>query len=153
MASNATLARNTLTPASFQHSPLNYIQHPADIPLRLTPAPSDPFHQPPLPLGLICNTSQAFTIGSPVQLSNPQLSPEMQCRGRIVWCRRQASGFQVAVAFFTPDELYRVRMLEQLCHIDHYRRDCMAQGAPLSQEMAALEWIDKFAAHFPTDGL
>lgn len=153
MTSHANLEPDTLAPAMSNRSPLNYIQHPANIPLILTPASADALPQPPLPLGLICNSSQAFTTNSSVQISCPQLSSDIQCQGRIVWCRRQASGYQVAVAFFTPDELYRIRMLEQLCHIDHYRRDCKAQGAPLSRETAALEWIDKFAAHFPSDGL
>ncbi|WP_027853130.1 hypothetical protein [Marinobacterium litorale] len=138
---------------SEHQSPSSYIQHPADMPLRIEAQPT--FHQQgqTLPLGLICNTEQAFTAGTPVRITSPRIGPEIRSSGIVVWCRRQGQDWQLGVGFFSSEELYRIRMLEQICHIDHYRQLQRRQGQRLSPETAAQEWIEKFAAHFPTDGL
>jgi hypothetical protein len=44
-------------------------------------------------------------------------------------------------------------MVEQVCHIETYRRTVAGtEGRELSAEQAALEWIAKFAASFPDPG-
>jgi hypothetical protein len=45
-------------------------------------------------------------------------------------------------------------MVEQLCHIEHYRKEVRdTEGRILDGEAAAREWISKFAAKFPDPGL
>lgn len=133
--------------------PVSYIQHPADTPLRLVVRPAPAPARAPLPLGLICNTLDAFSAGTLVEIASPRLAPHMSGTGQIVWCRRERDAYQVGVAFYSAQDLYSIRMLEQLCHIEHYRQLLSDDGKPVSRETAAREWIEKFAAHFPTDGL
>lgn len=132
---------------------ISYIQHPANTPLQLQAHPTLIPHHTPLPIGLICNTDSAFDTGTAVEITSPRLAPQMRALGRIAWCRCQGNGYQVGVLFYHARDLYNIRMLEQLCHIKHYHKLLNADGKAVSLEVAALEWIEKFAAHFPTDGL
>jgi hypothetical protein len=53
------------------------------------------------------------------------------------------------VQFIDADEAYRTRMVEQVSHIEEYRRSVeRLEGRELSAEEAAFEWIHRFAAHF-----
>lgn len=41
-------------------------------------------------------------------------------------------------------------MVEQLCHIEHYRRTVReSQGRALGSQEAAIEWIERYAEAFP----
>jgi hypothetical protein len=41
-------------------------------------------------------------------------------------------------------------MVEQICHIEHYKREVAErEGRELSGQQAAKEWIAKYAASFP----
>jgi len=41
-------------------------------------------------------------------------------------------------------------MIEQICHIDHYRKEVLErEGRQLSSAEAAMEWVTKFAQDFP----
>jgi hypothetical protein len=69
----------------------------------------------------------------------------------VVWCREEAGEFQVGVKFTEEETAYAVRMVEQLCYIEHYRQSVQeTEGRKLSGEEAALEWIEKFAGNFPS---
>lgn len=133
-------------------NPVHYMQHPANISLELTPLPAQECATPALPLGLICNTSEPFHTGGRISIAAPKQAPDLCIEGEIAWCRASGKGYQVGVAFHCPDDLYKIRMLEQLCHIEDYRRSHPSRNHS-GQQSAALEWIEKFAAHFPTDGL
>ena len=43
-----------------------------------------------------------------------------------------------------------LRMVEQICHIEHYRNELLqTEGREISSEVAAKEWIEKYAHTFP----
>jgi len=46
-------------------------------------------------------------------------------------------------------EHHAMRMIEQACHIEHYRKVWSEKGRQLSAEEAAKEWIEQYAAAFP----
>jgi hypothetical protein len=63
------------------------------------------------------------------------------------------SGYELGVTFLDAEDAFRARMVEQLCHIEDYRRSVMrTQGRELSLDEAATEWIEKFAEDFPEIG-
>lgn len=134
-------------------NPVSYIQHPTNIPLQLSAAKTQEFTQPAMPLGLIYNSDQAWHAGDCINIERPDLAPGMCCHGQVLWCREHRQGYQVGIAFYSSEDLYCIRMLEQVCHIDDYQREHCNKGNTLSKDAAANEWIEKFAAHFPTDGL
>ena len=49
-----------------------------------------------------------------------------------------------------PDEAFKVRMVEQICHIEHYRKEVLAsEDRRLTSQEAATEWIGKYSSKFP----
>ena len=68
-------------------------------------------------------------------------------RGR---ARRDGAGYEVGVSFLDPEDVFRARMVAQVCFIEDYRRSiARAEGRELSSEEAAGEWIAKYAHKFP----
>ena len=47
------------------------------------------------------------------------------------------------------NDAFTARMLEQIWQIMNYQNRLEQEGRVLSIEEAALEWIDRYAAHFP----
>ena len=57
------------------------------------------------------------------------------------------------MTFLDAEDAFRARMVEQLCHIEDYRRSVhRTEGRDIGIDEAAVEWIDKFAAEFPEFG-
>jgi len=133
--------------------PEKYLQHPKAIGLKIEPSQACTTAPECMPLGLILNAQEPFSSGACIRISHPSLCPGSEIHAQVIWCRGQASGFQLAVEFRTEEDLYRVRMLEQLCHIKLYQVERQREGEKLSFDTAAAQWIAQYAAHFPTDGL
>jgi hypothetical protein len=48
------------------------------------------------------------------------------------------------------NDAFSVRMLEQICYIEHYRHQAhVREGRILSTVQAAREWISRFVSDFP----
>lgn len=89
-------------------------------------------------------------MGQKVSVSFPLLDASQQLHGQVVWNHRQHEGYEIGLCFEDPDDQYRVRMIEQICHIEHYRKQVrQLEGRYLSSEKAAEEWIGKYAGNFP----
>ena len=70
--------------------------------------------------------------------------------GVVAWCRPEANGYSVGVQFADASTQFGLRMVEQVCHIEHYRADVLREeGRVLTREQAAREWIELYAAEFP----
>ncbi len=132
-----------------------FIRHPADIEVVIETGPSEPASRlRDLGLGGLCLHSAAPRApGSLVQVRLPGIAPDLRLPGRVAWCRRQADGFEIGVAFVGRQTAYRARMVEQIAHIEQYRLDVLVQeGRQLSRREAAEEWIARHAAAFPKVG-
>lgn len=134
---------------------LYLIRHPRQIPLetRVTRLKSD---QHPSTHGA-CQAMLAFDcerrvrVGATITVRVPCLLEDCQVTGRVVWLIRSLQGYVVGVAFFSEGEAFRMRMLEQLCHIEAYRRAKTAcEGRNVTRNEAAAEWIARHAADFPS---
>lgn len=132
-----------------------YIHHPDDIPIELQQLDQAlTFTQPDQCLGLICHSQHMMNEGTTVALRVPFIAPLISVSGTINWCRKLDTCFEVGINFDSYDAYMRIRMLEQLCLIHQYRIHVnQAQGRALSTEDAALEWIERYAAIFPSDGV
>ena len=130
-----------------------FIRHPTEIPVEVHPADSVgvPHRARNLSLGGLSFHSDAeLTLGSVVNLRIPTVEPTFESAARVVWCRPVVSGFDLGVAFLTAEDAYRARVVEQICHIESYRRRLIAnEGRTLTPEAAAREWIARFADSFP----
>jgi hypothetical protein len=85
-----------------------------------------------------------------IQISIPNGDLPFEARCLVVWCERVGNGFDVGVKFEDKDTEFAVRLVEQACYIEEYRRNMAAkEGRQLTEEEAAREWIEKFASAFP----
>ncbi len=135
----------------------NYIRHPSDIPIdfqqeELTEAHSD--HLKNISQGgLAFQSSTNLTPGSIIRVRIPLVMPVFQAVGRVTWCHAWGDQFEIGIEFLDLDDVFRARMVEQLCHIEHFRQQVFEQeGRQLSSEQAAAEWIQRFAPDFPGSG-
>jgi len=88
--------------------------------------------------------------GSTIHIEIPIRKPVFVANGVVVWCRKVHDHFEVGVSFDDPQTEFNVRMVEQVCHIEKYKREILErEGRTLTGEQAAIEWIEKHAADFP----
>ncbi len=100
--------------------------------------------------GLAFKSTQGIPNGQAVQISFPLLNKDLSVTGQVVWNKKNDSGFEIGLEFNDPDELYRLRMIEQICYIEHYRAEIQHhENRYLSSEEAAQEWIRLYADNFP----
>jgi c-di-GMP-binding flagellar brake protein YcgR len=135
-----------------------FIRHPVDVPIEIDTEDASPpsaFHTHDISRGglaFLC----AFAVmpGAHVQIRIPYVKPAFEARARVVWCRpHDADSYELGVTFLDADDAFLARMVEQVCHIEDYRKAVLrTEGRELSSEEAALEWIDKYASQFPEMG-
>ena len=132
-----------------------YIRHPSDIPLEYC------FVDKPLcVLDSINNISlgglsfRAHNYIEPdcwLHLHIPINDEHFEVDAQVRWCHpREDTEFDVGVIFTNQSEAFSARMVEQICHIEHYKKEVLDnEGRLLSGDEAAAEWIEKFANRFP----
>ncbi len=131
-----------------------YIRHPADIPIEFQQDSHSSQHHETLSNisqgGLAFHSRVALETGAMIQVRIALNQPAYQARARVAWCRPADAGFDIGVELLDPNEVFRTRMVEQLCYIENYKQMVLrTQGRCLSGQDAALEWISKFAEKFP----
>lgn len=130
-----------------------YIRHPSDIPLHWrvsSDAPAQVRMKDISEGGLAFHADEAIAVGASIEIGIPIEEPAVTICGDVVWCQcGGGGGYEVGVRFCDGDERFRMRMVEQVCHIEHFRRETRARtGRDLSAEDAAIEWIGLYARDF-----
>lgn len=138
-----------------------YIRHPADVPIELTPAsgsdivdveqPAKSVQAQDISLGgLSLKTMNRLEVGSMINVRIPVVDPPFETVAKVIWCIGRPDRFEVGIKFMKEKDAYSARMVEQVCHIEHYRQWVReVEGRDLNGEDAAAEWIGKFAKDFP----
>lgn len=131
-----------------------YIRHPSDIPIEYSLDKSAALSSDALrdvSQGGLCFTSdRPVQAGSKIHLEIGLNVSPFHADGTVAWCRREKGAYAVGVAFNDGSTHYGIRMVEQICHIEHYRSEVLeAEGRELTSEEAAREWVEKYAADFP----
>ena len=131
-----------------------FIRHPTDIPIEVELADvvsSRSEYLKDISEGGLCFKS-AFPLekGTLINIRIPLVHPVFEATGCVAWCRHAYDHYDVGVEFTESRAVFRVRMVEQVCHIEHYKREVLErEGRTLTSDQAAMEWIDKFAKDFP----
>lgn len=101
--------------------------------------------------GVSCLCSESVEKGSIVKMTIECVDPAFEIEGRAVWCKPNGDMYEVGVEFIVSKEkLFLLRMIEQICHIEHYRNELLQkEGREISSELAAKEWVAKYADKFP----
>ncbi len=99
--------------------------------------------------GLSFISESPFALDQKIRLAIQITRPYFEEIARVIWCQPNGSEHEIGVQFINNDAIYRIKMLEQVRHIEQYRRDMKNQhGREMSPQEAALEWIRKYAADF-----
>jgi PilZ domain len=134
-----------------------YIRHPADIPIEVSvgdPSARAARQTRNVSLGGLAFRSEGgLEPGTLVEIRIPFVQPPFETRARVAWCHAREAGFELGVEFLDPEDAFRARMIEQVCHIEDYKREVYrSEGRRLTAKEAALEWIGKHASRFPDAG-
>lgn len=134
--------------------PRRYIRHPSDIPIEYVvhkgqrqrgKTIADISHG-----GLSFHTDEYLAVGQAIQLCIPSIRPDLHVEAEVSWCDRTEHGYQAGIRFTNEEDLFTVRMIEQVCYIEAYRQQVLEQeGRKLNSTEAASEWISRFAGDFP----
>jgi hypothetical protein len=132
----------------------SYIRHPSDIPIEFRPTPDSTMETRHLHDvscgGLSFVASSPLAPESVITVRIACVEPTFEAQCRVNWCRRLQEGYLIGAEFLHAQDEYRARMVEQVCHIEHYRNEVQArEGRSLTGEQAAREWIGKYAQDFP----
>ncbi len=132
-----------------------FIRHPDEIPLELQVVEQTfDTASSTMPLGLVCTSAAMLASGQLVNIRAHGLINNPDITGQIQWCYAQNDHYELRILFSSDEHAQRMRMFEQVCHIRHYRQWVHdQQGRALSEDEAALEWIAKYAALFPSNHL
>lgn len=135
-----------------------FIRHPSDIPIHVVSegmaAKKEDYLTNVSIGGLAFSSNVPFDENSSIVVRISLVRPAFEARGRIIWCRKEEDHFDVGVEFLETKDGFRIRMVEQICHIEHYKNEIKRkEGRDLSGKEAALEWINKFAGSFQEEQL
>lgn len=134
-----------------------FIRHPAEIPIEVRredhPLQAASRMRNVSLGGLAFGSKQRLDPGTVVEVEIPFVMPGFKTTARVVWCNPRGGAFELGVEFLDAEDAFRGRMVEQVCHIEEYRRAVARdEGRTLSTEEAAAEWIAEYAARFPDPG-
>ena len=131
-----------------------FIRHPSDIPIQVLMEDVVSDEKEYLTNisfgGLAFKSLVHLAEGTIVRVKIPLVNPVFETKGRVVWCKKAEDCFDVGIEFLEQKDIFKARMVEQVCYIEHYKREISAvEGRELTAEEAAIEWIMKYAADFP----
>lgn len=147
-----------------------YIRHPADVPIEFTAvdelspengaeslgaegghvALEKSVAQDVSLGGLSFSSKHRLKVGSVVNIKIPIVDPPFEAQAKVIWCLSRPDRFEAGIEFTSREDAFTARMVEQVCHIEHYRMWVQeVEGRTIDGEHAAEEWIGKFAHDFP----
>ncbi|MDX1811193.1 MAG: PilZ domain-containing protein, partial [Gammaproteobacteria bacterium] len=104
-----------------------YIRHPADIPIEIqTQALDESSTENIVNIslgGLSIQCREPQDVGSLIKLAIKLVDPPFETVAQVVWCKAKNDGYELGVKLLDVDDAYRARMVEQICHIQHYKHE------------------------------
>lgn len=134
-----------------------YIRHPANIPVQIEVESEAAGNIRRLANvshgGLAFNSAAPIAKGSVIRLIIDAVDPVFAAQGIVTHAHREQAHYVIGIEFIHRNDLFVARMVEQICHIEQYKREVAAnEGRQLSGQEAATEWIRKYANSFPRWG-
>ncbi len=131
-----------------------YIRHPSNVPIHYTLADvvaHEKEYLKNISQGGLCFSANApIEPGSSILIQIPIRDPMFEAVGIVVWNHKTNSHYDVAVEFSDVKTGTRLRIVEEVCHIEKYKKDMLEnEGRELTSEEAAIEWIQKYVKDFP----
>ena len=131
-----------------------YIRHPFEIPIKYKTDELGMIHRDDMRNisegGLCFHSDIPIDQGSIITIIIDVQEPGFEAQGVVMWCKEDLDHWEIGVQFDNTTTEFSMRMVEQICYIEQYRKDIARfESRDLSSEEAAIEWIDKFAKNFP----
>ncbi len=132
-----------------------YIRHPSDIPLQYALIDKPVHHAKStnnISLGgLSFRVKEELKADSWLTITIDLYDNDFKVDAQVCWCRAKSdTSYDVGVDFADNLDAFSIRMIEQLCYIECYKKKVFDnEGRKLSNDEAAKEWIEKFATEFP----
>ena len=132
-----------------------HVRHVTGIPVEVTLDFNDRFRTEEdeitnVSLGGMCFIADdRLDISDEIQVKFPALKRDKTLNGKVVWCTKLDRGYEVGLEFDDPEEVERLKMVDQICQIESFRMETeQRDGRKLSSEQAASEWITQYAGEF-----
>ncbi|MCX5781485.1 MAG: PilZ domain-containing protein [Elusimicrobia bacterium] len=134
----------------------NFARHPLDIPIEIQMdevAASEHEYLIDISAGGLCFKSKiGLKKGKIIHIKIPLIKPIFEAEGEVMWSKKRNDHYDVGIRFVQDIDAFRIRMVEQVCHIQQYKDDVKEkEGRALNGTQAAIEWIRKYAAKFPKE--
>lgn len=132
-----------------------FIRHPTQIPIQVacdSAVDQMNLHLNNVSVGGLCfEAPLAFEPNSIVTIRIPFLKPIFKVQALVQWCKKVKDHFDMGVRFLDYEDAFRVRMVEQVCHIEQYRKELMKkEGKRITRNRASYEWIARHGSDFPS---
>ncbi len=102
-------------------------------------------------IGLTFFSEQYQKPGSLLEITIPTRKESHIFLGRVVAVKESDNGFEIGTWLVNAEDAPKLRIVEQICHIELYLNDKKYKDGPfLSPEKLTEEWISRFASSFPT---
>jgi hypothetical protein len=103
-------------------------------------------------IGLIFECDRYIPTGAMLEVAIPLRGEEQTFRGKVVLVRSDTDRFAIGMCLETAADAARLRIVEQICHIEAYlqRKKYLEGPYALNRERAAAEWISRYAGTVPT---
>lgn len=131
-----------------------FVRHPTEIPIQITAVNlKGSISQNLIDIsqgGISFKSPHKFSKGEVVEITIPFVTPLFKSKGTVVWSRRDGKSYEIGLQFHNTDDSFRLRMVEQICYIEAYRKKQLEmEGRELTSDEAAIEWIERYASSFP----
>ncbi len=135
-----------------------FFRHPTDIPICVKTATLSKEEECDMKDlsegGLSCFLYSPIEVGMIVDINITTIDPPYYGQGKVVWVKLcddncKNPRYEVGIKFTDNNEMFKVRMVQQICHIEQYKlRILEEEGRELDSNAAAQEWIQLYAADF-----
>ncbi len=133
-----------------------FFRHPSAVPVRYSLLNGETKESVEQPLKKISGSGLSFFASEPLEINTDirvairVKIPPFEAEARVVWCNPVKGYYEIGVRFIDRDADFNLRMVQQVCHIEQFKRDIYTQeGRQLNNEEAAAEWISRHAEDFP----
>ena len=102
--------------------------------------------------GLTFSSDNYQKPGNILEITIPTRKETHQFLARVVMVRQDENGYELGVWLLNAEDTPKLRIIEQICHIELYLNDKRYKDGPfLSPEKLTEEWISRFASQFPAN--
>lgn len=137
-------------------SQTGFIHHPVGFPLEYKRVwfggPGQGNSRETSDIGLIFESDEYIPAGATLEIHIPLRGELEQFRGKVVLVRQNGDAWEIGVWFPCRIDASRMRIVEQICHIEVYLQLKKHQEGPynINRDRIAAEWISRHAAAVPS---